>query len=339
MENQTKLSKTINIMQVIIALMGIIMLFFPILTYSYTSRYSTYTYSDSGFSLLNFRGEAVDDYALILGAFSWIQLIVGIVFSIIAVVKLVKGRNVSYGGYIPVWISSILYLLEGLVAMGVSLSYGTETAFTLTWLPFGIITALSIIVTIKLKRNKECLDTNVSTPQVVQQPANTKYQASQKPAPQPETDNSLFTVDGEVKKLKLYDNYLTIETKVNVRAVLTNNLFGGTKKIFYKNILSVQFKESTTFILGYIQFETANSYARDNFNSENSVTFSHTKVPNEYAKQVADFVESKIMEGATPNVVQQTTSNADELLKFKNLLDLGVISQEDFDKKKNELLK
>ena len=62
-------------------------------------------------------------------------------------------------------------------------------------------------------------------------------------------------------------------------------------------------------------------------------------MPNEYAKQVADFVESKIMESNTPDVTQQATSAADELIKFKNLLDMGVISQEDFDKKKNELLK
>ena len=41
-----------------------------------------------------------------------------------------------------------------------------------------------------------------------------------------------------------------------------------------------------------------------------------------------------------PQVVNniQETSNADELLKFKNLLDQGAITQEEYDKKKTELL-
>ena len=40
------------------------------------------------------------------------------------------------------------------------------------------------------------------------------------------------------------------------------------------------------------------------------------------------------------NVAQErpASSVADELLKFKNLLDMGVITQEEFDKKKRELL-
>ncbi len=41
-----------------------------------------------------------------------------------------------------------------------------------------------------------------------------------------------------------------------------------------------------------------------------------------------------------PQVVNniQETSNADELLKYKNLLDQGAITQEEYDKKKSELL-
>ena len=47
-------------------------------------------------------------------------------------------------------------------------------------------------------------------------------------------DDALFTVEGEIKTLKIYDNFLTMETRVNARAILTNNLFGGSKKLFYK---------------------------------------------------------------------------------------------------------
>ena len=37
-------------------------------------------------------------------------------------------------------------------------------------------------------------------------------------------------------------------------------------------------------------------------------------------------------------VVGNTTSNADELKKYKDLLDSGVITQEEFDEKKKQLL-
>ena len=41
---------------------------------------------------------------------------------------------------------------------------------------------------------------------------------------------------------------------------------------------------------------------------------------------------------ATPKKEERVISVADELLKFKGLLDIGVLSQEEFDKKKKQLL-
>jgi hypothetical protein len=38
------------------------------------------------------------------------------------------------------------------------------------------------------------------------------------------------------------------------------------------------------------------------------------------------------------NNIQQTATNADELKKYKDLLDSGAITQEEFDAKKKELL-
>ena len=322
-----KQTKVLNLLCVAVSLMGILMLFFPILTYMWEGwSGAIYSYVDTGFSLLSFSSDGIGDkYIIALGLLSWAQLITGIIVSSITIISFVKFKNVSnYKLFIVIWVSALLYLIEGIVASSISTSMGS-IASTSAWIPFGIITTLSILIIVFLDKYKSVSNT-----------AEVNYQQA---ATQLQEGDSIFTVNGEVKILKVYDNYLTMETKVNARAILTNNLFGGVKKIFYKNILSVQFKESSNFILGYLQFETANSSTKDNFNSENSVTFDHRKVPNEYAKQVADFIEDKIANGTTPNVVAQATSAADELLKFKNLLDLGVISQEDFDKKKNELLK
>ena len=150
----------------------------------------------------------------------------------------------------------------------------------------------------------------------------------------------IYKVIGEVKDLSVYEDHVVITAKKNVRSLLTHNFFGGQKKIFYDSMIGVQFKPSSAMILGYIQVETANSSSKDNFNSENSVTFTHHKIPNEQAKAVVDFIENKIRQAKQPKVVvtQAPTSSADELGKYKSLLDQGVISQEEFDAKKKEIL-
>ena len=58
-----------------------------------------------------------------------------------------------------------------------------------------------------------------------------------------------------------------------------------------------------------------------------------------------EFLNQKIREAkggahSAPTVIQQTAapSAADELKKFKELLDMGAISQEEYDAKKKQLL-
>ena len=327
-----KQAKALNILCLIISIMGVLMLFLPVLDYFWESYYGKlYHYTDTGFSLLSFSSKGIgDDYVGILGALSWVQLIAGLIMTVLSLISLAKGESKLthyYRTFIVIEISAFLYLVEGIAAQSVSTAMGSY-ASTYTWIAFSIITTLSVLIIIFIDGFKK------ANPEMATN-TNVNYQDTQA---MPQEDGALFTIDGEVKLLKVYDNYVTMETKVNARALLTNNLFGGTKKVFYQNMLSVQFKESTTFILGYIQFETANTSSSNNFNSENSVTFDYRKVPNEYAKQVVDFVENKIMAKNAPNVITQASSSADELLKFKNLLDLGVITQEEFDAKKKELL-
>ena len=339
--NNTK-AKTISLLCIALSCMGIIMLFFTILRIS--TRY--YFYSATGFELLSFYSPATEDFSGILGTLSWFQLIIGISMLAYSIYNLLKPK---YGiksfviVIVLIWTSSLLFLLEGIIAsimakQNLPLSIVTHT----TWIPFTIITALSIVTIIYIDSYKKQPTTNYQTTAQPYAPAN--YQTAPNTANPtlaqaiPQDDGCLFTVDGEVKLLKVYNDYVTMENKVNLRSIITHNVFGGNKKVFYQNMIGVQFKESSSLILGYIQFETANTSSKNNFNSENSVTFTHTKVPNEYVKQVVDFVERKLMESKAPVSITQATSSADELLKFKNLLDAGVISQEEFDKKKNELL-
>lgn len=69
------------------------------------------------------------------------------------------------------------------------------------------------------------------------------------------------------------------------------------------------------------------------------------KSNKDFAQQIISLLtiiaDSQSQAGSTSNVEQQNTSPsaADELLKFKQLLDMGAISQDEFDAKKKELLK
>ena len=84
----------------------------------------------------------------------------------------------------------------------------------------------------------------------------------------------------------------------------------------------------------------SNDFSKNNFNSEGSITFSDKKVSNAKAREIADYIDNKIRETNRPQAiyVDNNFSKADELLKYKALLDQGVLTQEEFAQKKKELL-
>lgn len=154
--------------------------------------------------------------------------------------------------------------------------------------------------------------------------------------------NPIFELNGGVAKvLKIYDDHCVLVAQKNFMSFMTQNMFNGDKEFYYADLTSVQFKQASKWVNGYIQFEYPGSHSSGNdFNSENSFAFQLSKLDNETATKAVDFIKTKIRESknsASP-VVVAATSSADELKKFKELLDLGIISQEEFDAKKKELL-
>lgn len=145
------------------------------------------------------------------------------------------------------------------------------------------------------------------------------------------------------RRLYVYDDRCVIVTKPGIGSLITGNVADGEKTIYYTDCIGVQFKESHKLI-GYLQLETASSSMnnrKDNFFNENSFTFEETQISNEKMREIAEFIKEKIAatkQNKNAPVVTASVSSADELRKFKSLLDDGIITQEEFDKKKKELL-
>lgn len=145
--------------------------------------------------------------------------------------------------------------------------------------------------------------------------------------------------------LEVYDTYLVIN-HMQVGSFLTNFARGGAlggKKINFTDLTSVQFREPSGLTVGFIQFAYPGSIESkcgliDMINDENSIPIQPAMVGE--AREVVDFIEKRRAElkNAPQGTVIQQASGADELKKFKELLDMGVITQEEFDAKKKQIL-
>lgn len=155
------------------------------------------------------------------------------------------------------------------------------------------------------------------------------------------SENPIYQLNGGVAKiLKVYDDHCVLSSQKNFMSFLTQNLMNGDKEFYYSTLTSVQFKRASKLFNGYIQFEHPGSHSGGNdFNSENSFAFGLSKVDNEIATEVVDFIKTKIRESSNQTTtVVNAKSEADELKKFKELLDSGIITQEEFNEKKKQLL-
>ena len=153
-------------------------------------------------------------------------------------------------------------------------------------------------------------------------------------------------VNNTGKVLDVYENKVIFTSTQSTSTLVTGLVFGssvtqGEKTIYYKDATGVQYKPSTV-LDGYIQIETASgnmTSSSSQYSGENSIQFSG-KQRNEEAEIIVAYIKSRIEEikNAPAGGVVQQLSPADELKKHKELLDMGVITQEEFDLKKKQLL-
>lgn len=147
----------------------------------------------------------------------------------------------------------------------------------------------------------------------------------------------LMELKGKNGQLELYEDKVILRRK-GVLAKMTQGFTTGDKTFYIRQITSMDLKLGGTFVNGYIQFTMGGSSdkqkgAFEAVNDENSIMF--VKKNNEIAKKVVAKIEELQKELHKP---QSSISGADELIKFKQLFDEGVITEEQFEKKKEEIL-
>lgn len=122
-------------------------------------------------------------------------------------------------------------------------------------------------------------------------------------------------------------------------AMLTQGL-KGDKTIPVGQIIAVQFKDANMLTNGFIQFSTAAGESGGGIFSatedENTVMFNNGQKA-EFA-ELRDAVQKAVLEKNSGGAQSAPESPLDALKKLKDLLDAGVITQDEFDAKKERLM-
>lgn len=155
-------------------------------------------------------------------------------------------------------------------------------------------------------------------------------------------ENALFYIDGREGTLAIFDEYIQLDfTGSALKQYLSR--MGGVKKIYYPQINSIQKRDVGEFITGSIEFEVPGmSYSgRGGGKSENIIHYEYYY--QEEADKIYEFVNQKILNIQRNSTNPQPNSSEEssvlsELKKAKELLDMGAITQEEFDNIKNDLL-
>ena len=140
--------------------------------------------------------------------------------------------------------------------------------------------------------------------------------------------------------LDVYEDKVVRTIKAGLGSFMNGNPLAGTKTIYFVDCVGIQFKKFSGITPGFLQFETAGGNVSNN---ENTFYWSFTdKETIKVMEEVAEYCKKRIDETKSSKNASSTTiiqpSGADELIKYKQLLDSGIITQEEFDAKKKQLL-
>ncbi len=151
------------------------------------------------------------------------------------------------------------------------------------------------------------------------------------------------------KEYKGYNGTLVLtDTGIIIRRGAKGFLFGGLtlkgdKSIPYRSIIAVQLKKAG-LTAGYIQLtlkggSEAKAGLFESVSDENSINF-HSAFGgnnNQLFKEAKELIEEKIHAADSPVIINKN-SDLDELEKLASLKEKGIITEEEFQAKKAQLL-
>ena len=152
------------------------------------------------------------------------------------------------------------------------------------------------------------------------------------------------SVTGQV--MNIYEDRVEL-TQEGVRGFLLQGA-QGTKTYYFTDITSIQFK-NCGWVNGFFEFtfpggRDGSGGAWGGINNDNRFTFGASTIGA--AREIAQKMEKvneylqerlRIVKNASKNPVS-ANSTADEIAKYNQLLKQGIITQEEFDAKKKQLL-
>ena len=151
----------------------------------------------------------------------------------------------------------------------------------------------------------------------------------------------LLEVKGHTGQLIVTDRKIIIKRK-GLGGAIARGVLAGDKEIPIKSITAIEFKNAGWLANGRIQFSILGEVGHKGgavsaVNDENTLIF--TKGQQDafvQAKQLIEDLMTKAEQPAQP--IMHQLSAADELKKFAELKQQGLITEEEFAKKKKELL-
>ena len=147
----------------------------------------------------------------------------------------------------------------------------------------------------------------------------------------------IMEANGHNGQLELTESVLRIKRN-GILAFMTQGM-KGDKEILISHVSSIQFKKANAFLNGYIQFAFVGGHEAkggifQGVQDENSVMFRVGQQPAFEA--LRDELQRRI--SSPKEHGGKESSPLDELEKLASLRDKGIVSEDEFQKKKRELL-
>jgi len=144
---------------------------------------------------------------------------------------------------------------------------------------------------------------------------------------------SKFKFECKLGSLEAFDDYLILSRN----QLLIIKSTAVSQKIMYKDITSIQFK-NCGWTQGIIDFDYAGSI--DGKFIFGASTIGKAKKLAKEMESIHEYIEKRVDEiRNSPSIgINSSISIADEIKKFKQLMDDGIISEDEFNAKKKDML-